>query len=88
MTNVNEEEEEKTTTTTNTFLGPLSHNMLFWTIKCKTKANTDAAIDIAQGVRHCVVVKRTGGDINWVEGRDVWYEDLINSEIILKKRIY
>ena len=28
---------------------------------------------------HCVVVKRTGGDINWVEGRDVWYEDLINS---------
>ena len=43
------------------------------------KANTDAAIDIAQGVRHCVVVKRTGGDINWVEGRDVWYEDLINS---------
>ena len=43
------------------------------------KANTDAAIDIAQGVRHCVVVKRTGGDINWVEGRDIWYEDLINS---------
>jgi acetyl-CoA synthetase len=43
------------------------------------KANTDAAIDIAQGVRHCVVIKRTGGDINWVEGRDVWYEDLINS---------
>ncbi|MDA7688278.1 acetate--CoA ligase [Pelagibacteraceae bacterium] len=43
------------------------------------KANTDAAIDIAQGVRHCVVVKRTGGNINWVEGRDVWYEDLINS---------
>ncbi|MDG2416525.1 MAG: acetate--CoA ligase [Pelagibacterales bacterium] len=43
------------------------------------KANTDAAIDIAQGVRHCIVVKRTGGGINWVEGRDVWYEDLINS---------
>ncbi len=43
------------------------------------KANTDAAIDIAQGVRHCVVVKRTGGNVNWVEGRDVWYEDLINS---------
>jgi acetyl-CoA synthetase len=43
------------------------------------KANTDAAINIAQGVRHCIVVKRTGGNINWVEGRDVWYEDLINS---------
>ena len=43
------------------------------------KANTDAAINIAKGVRHCVVVKRTGGNINWVEGRDVWYEELINS---------
>ena len=43
------------------------------------KANTDAAIDIAKGVRHCIVVKRTGGDVKWVEGRDVWYEDLISS---------
>ena len=42
------------------------------------KTNTDAAIDIAQNVRHCIVVKRTGGLINWVEGRDVWYEDLIS----------
>ena len=43
------------------------------------KANTDAAIHIAKGVRHCIVVKRTGGDVKWVEGRDVWYEDLISS---------
>ena len=47
------------------------------------KANTDAAINIAKGVRHCVVVKRTGGNINWVEGRDVWYEELINSSSLI-----
>ncbi len=39
------------------------------------KANTDAAIDQCDGVETCIVIKRTGGDINWVEGRDVWYHD-------------
>ena len=42
------------------------------------KSNTDAAIDIANNVRHCVVVKRTGNKVNWVDGRDVWYEDLVS----------
>ena len=40
------------------------------------KANTDAAIKIAGNVRHCIVVKRTGGQIDWHAGRDVWYEEL------------
>ena len=40
------------------------------------KANTDAAIKIAGNVRHCIVVKRTGGQIDWHSGRDVWYEEL------------
>ena len=43
------------------------------------KKNTDAACVIAekagQKVREVLVVKRTGNDINWVEGRDVWYHD-------------
>ncbi len=43
------------------------------------KANTDAACDIAakagQTVRKVLVVKRTGNDINWVDGRDVWYHE-------------
>ena len=42
------------------------------------KANTDAAMNIAGNVRHCVVVKRTCNKIDWKEGRDVWYEDLVN----------
>lgn len=41
------------------------------------KANADAALAECPGVSDCVVVRRTGGDIDWVEGRDVWYHDLV-----------
>ena len=41
------------------------------------KANTDKAIEIAAKdgakVKKVLVVRRTGGKVNWVEGRDVWY---------------
>lgn len=40
------------------------------------KANTDAALEKCPNVHTCLVVKRTGGDINWAEGRDVWYHDI------------
>ena len=43
------------------------------------KKNTDEAISIAGGVRHCIVVKRTGGETGWEEGRDVWYHELTKS---------
>ncbi len=47
------------------------------------KANTDKAIEIAardgQEVRHVLVVKRTGGEINWQDGRDLWYHDVVPS---------
>jgi len=43
--------------------------------KVPLKANTDAAIAQCQGVATCIVVKRTGGAIDWVEGRDVWYHE-------------
>ncbi len=50
--------------------------------KIPLKANVDAAIDKAaeQGakVRHVLVVRRTGGDIDWVEGRDLWYHEEID----------
>ena len=41
------------------------------------KANTDAAIAQCPSIQHCVVVNRTGGDINFAPGRDVWYHDLM-----------
>ncbi|MEM1364814.1 MAG: acetate--CoA ligase [Pseudomonadota bacterium] len=44
------------------------------------KANADAAIQIAatqgQQVETMIVVKRTGGAIEWAEGRDVWYHEV------------
>ena len=39
------------------------------------KANTDAAANICDHVTTVVVVKRTGGDIDWIEGRDIWYHE-------------
>ena len=37
------------------------------------KANTDIALASCPNVNTCLVVKRTGGDIQWQAGRDVWY---------------
>jgi acetyl-CoA synthetase len=41
------------------------------------KANTDAALERCPDVATCVVVQRTEQEIGWVEGRDVWYHDLV-----------
>jgi acetyl-CoA synthetase len=41
------------------------------------KANTDKALETCPTVGKCVVVRHTGGKIGWVEGRDLWYEDLM-----------
>ncbi|MEX0809280.1 MAG: acetate--CoA ligase [Dongiaceae bacterium] len=43
--------------------------------KIPLKANTDKALEKCPGVATCVVVRRTGGAIDWVEGRDVWYHE-------------
>ncbi|MDH3473776.1 MAG: acetate--CoA ligase, partial [Rhodospirillales bacterium] len=44
--------------------------------KIPLKANTDAALKSCPTVEKVIVVKRTGGDIGWVEGRDVWYHEV------------
>jgi acetyl-CoA synthetase len=44
------------------------------------KANVDAALEGAPDVRTCVVVRRTGNEVAWVEGRDVWYDDLVSGQ--------
>ena len=38
------------------------------------KDNTDKAIEDCPNVSTVLVVKRTGGKINWFDDRDVWYE--------------
>ena len=39
------------------------------------KANTDAALESCPDCNKVVVVRHTGGDIGWVDGRDVWYHE-------------
>ncbi|MEZ5896920.1 MAG: acetate--CoA ligase [Parvularculaceae bacterium] len=39
------------------------------------KKNVDAAIEKAHGVRLVLVVNRTGGDIGWTAGRDLWWHE-------------
>ncbi|MEK9679895.1 MAG: acetate--CoA ligase, partial [Rhodospirillaceae bacterium] len=43
------------------------------------KANTDAALADCPSVETVFVVKRTGGDIGWDDGRDVWYHEATES---------
>ncbi|MEK9849097.1 MAG: acetate--CoA ligase [Candidatus Puniceispirillum sp.] len=43
------------------------------------KANTDEALKSCPDCRTVFVVKRTGGTIDWVDGRDVWYHDALDS---------
>lgn len=43
------------------------------------KKITDEALGKCRSIKKCVVVKRTGNQINWVDDRDVWYDDIISS---------
>ncbi|WP_374447485.1 acetate--CoA ligase [Stella sp.] len=47
--------------------------------KVPLKANTDEALAHCPGVHSVVVVRRTGGKVGWVEGRDVWYHEAIQT---------
>lgn len=41
------------------------------------KANADKALASCPNTHTCLVVQRTGGDVAWQEGRDVWYHDAV-----------
>ncbi len=43
------------------------------------KANVDQALEGCPNVHSCLVVERTSGQIDWVEGRDIWYQQAIES---------
>ncbi len=45
--------------------------------KIPLKAATDAALQSCPTVKKVIVVKRTGGEVGWVQGRDVWYHDAV-----------
>jgi acetyl-CoA synthetase len=41
------------------------------------KANADKALSKCPDVHTCLVVKRTGGSVNWDDKRDVWYHTAV-----------
>ena len=43
------------------------------------KANADRALTGCPSVHSCIVVRRTGGDVGWEEGRDAWYHELVDA---------
>ncbi len=45
--------------------------------KIPLKANTDKALKKCPSVRHVLVVRRTGGEIEWEDTRDVWYHEAV-----------
>ncbi|HBS43204.1 MAG TPA: acetyl-coenzyme A synthetase, partial [Oceanospirillales bacterium] len=47
--------------------------------KVPLKANVDSALKQCPDVHTCLVVKRTGKEVEWKEGRDVWYHDQMAS---------
>ncbi len=43
--------------------------------KIPLKSNTDKAISKAKMCKTTIVVKRTGAEINWINGQDIWYHE-------------
>ncbi len=43
--------------------------------KVPLKANADEALKQCPSVKSVIVVRHTGGEIGWVEGRDIWYHE-------------
>src|SRR3954454_15662909 len=44
------------------------------------KRNVDEALAISPKVKTAVVLRRTGGDVDWTEGRDVWWHEIATDD--------
>jgi acetyl-CoA synthetase len=44
------------------------------------KANADDALADSPGVKKAIVLRRTGGDVDVVDGRDLWWHELVEGE--------
>ena len=43
------------------------------------KKITDEALSKCRDIKKCIVVKRTGNEVNWVDSRDIWYDEIISN---------
>src|SRR6266851_6741292 len=41
------------------------------------KANADAALESSPSLKTCIVIKRSGSDVDMKQGRDVWADDML-----------
>ena len=44
------------------------------------KPAVDEALETCPNVKSVLVVRRTAGDVNWVEGRDVWWHEIVERQ--------
>jgi acetyl-CoA synthetase len=44
------------------------------------KPAVDDALGRSPGVRNVIVVRRTGQDVEWTEGRDLWWDDVVERQ--------
>jgi acetyl-CoA synthetase len=44
------------------------------------KPAVDEALQDCPGVRHVLVVRRTGQDVAWTDGRDVWWHEIVDRQ--------
>ncbi|MDB3872634.1 acetate--CoA ligase [Pelagibacteraceae bacterium] len=44
------------------------------------KQTTDEALESCPTIKKCIVLKHTGASVNMVEGRDVWYHNLVQNQ--------
>src|SRR5207244_4168616 len=44
------------------------------------KRNADDALEDSPGVKQSVVLRRTGGEVDMRDGRDVWWQDIVADE--------
>ncbi len=48
--------------------------------KIPLKNTVDEALAMLRGTKCCIVFQRTGGDIAWQKGRDVWWHDVLKGQ--------
>jgi len=44
------------------------------------KRNVDEALTRCPSIRHCLVVRRTGAEVEMAKGRDIWWHDLVPNQ--------
>jgi len=48
--------------------------------KVQLKLQSDEAVKDTPTVEHVIVYKRTGDEVNWTEGRDLWWDEITENE--------